>query len=166
MIETLVSTNSDWVLTIARFVIGIIFFAHGAQKMLGWYGGAGFSGTLKALISQLNLPAPLAVLVISAEFFGGLGLIVGLLSRIAALGILLAMLGAIAMVHFRYGLFMDWFGNQKGHGVEYHLLAIALALVVIVKGAGAFSIDRAWYQHRNAQASAVPELQGDDYDPD
>lgn len=164
MIETLVSTNPDWILTIARFVIGIIFFAHGAQKMLGWYGGAGFSGTLKALTSQLKLPVPLAVLVISTEFFGGLGLIVGLLSRIAAVGILLAMLGAIAMVHFRYGLFMDWFGNQKGHGIEYHLLVIALALVVTVKGAGAFSIDRLLYQHYTAQASAVQELQGDDYD--
>jgi putative oxidoreductase len=166
MIEVLVSTNPDWVLTIARLVIGVIFFAHGAQKVLGWYGGAGFSATLRILTVQLKLPAPIAVLVISAEFFGGLGLIVGLLSRIAALGILLAMLGAIAMVHFRYGLFMDWFGNQKGHGIEYHLLVIALAFVVIVKGAGAFSIDHVWYQHRNAQASAVQELQGNDYDPD
>ena len=152
MIETLVSTNPDWVLTIARLVIGIIFFAHGAQKLLGWYGGPGFSGTVKALTTQLKLPAPLAVLVISTEFFGGLGLIVGLLSRIAALAIFLAMLGAIAMVHFRYGLFMDWFGNQKGHGIEYHLIVMALALVVMVKGAGAFSMDYFLYQHNTAEA--------------
>jgi len=158
MIEMLVSTNPDWVLTIARFVIGIVFFAHGAQKMLGWYGGPGFSGTLRVLTVQLRLPAPLAVLAISAELFGGLGLILGLFSRIAALGILLAMLGAIATVHYRYGLFMDWHGSQKGHGFEYHLIVIALALVVIVKGAGAFSIDYLWYQRSIAGTSARQQI--------
>jgi putative oxidoreductase len=158
MIEMLVSTNPDWVLTIARFVIGIVFFAHGAQMMLGWYGGPGFSGSLRVLTVQLRLPAPLAVLAISAEFFGGLGLILGLFSRVAALGILLAMLGAIATVHYRYGLFMDWHGTQKGHGFEYHLIVIALALVVIVKGAGAFSIDYFWYQHYTAGTSARQEI--------
>jgi putative oxidoreductase len=158
MIEMLVSTNPDWVLTIARFVIGIVFFAHGAQMMLGWYGGPGFSGSLRLLTVQLRLPAPLAVLAISAEFFGGLGLILGLFSRIAALGILLAMLGAIATVHYRYGLFMDWHGSQKGHGFEYHLIVIALALVVIVKGAGACSIDYLWYQHYIAGTSARQQI--------
>jgi putative oxidoreductase len=158
MIEKLVRTNPDWVLTIARFVIGIIFFAHGAQKMLGWYGGQGFSSTLRVLTIQLRLPAPLAVLVISADFFGGLGLIVGFLSRIAALGIFLAMLGAIATVHFRYGLFMDWHGNQKGHGFEYHLIVMALAVVVIAKGSGAFSIDYLLYQHDIARTSAGQQI--------
>jgi len=157
MIEGLVSTNSDWVLTVVRSIIGITFFAHGAQKMLGWYGGPGFSGTLQVFTTQLRIPAPLAVLVISAELFGGLGLIVGLLSRIAALGIVLTMLGAVTMVHFRYGLFMNWYGNQKGHGIEYHLLAIALALVVIVKGAGAFSIDHVLYEHQAAQATTLEQ---------
>ena len=107
MIETLVSTNPDWVLTIARFTIGIIFFAHGAQMMLGWYGGQGFNATLQVLTKQLQISARLAVLVISAEFLGGLGLIVGLLSRIAAAAIAFTMLGAVAMAHRRYGLFMD-----------------------------------------------------------
>ena len=154
MIEFLVSTRPDWVLTITRVILGIVFFAHGAQKMLGWFGGPGFNATLQTLTKQLRIPGPIAVLVISAEFFGGLGLIVGLLSRVAAAGIVLMLLGAIAMVHRRYGLFMDWYGNQKGHGFEYHLLAIALALVVIVKGAGAFSIDSIWYHHDIAQTSA------------
>jgi len=157
MIEGLVSTNSDWILTVVRSVIGITFFAHGAQRMLGWYGGPGFSGTLQVFTTQLRIPAPLAVLVISAELFGGLGLIVGLLSRIAALGIVLTMLGAVTMVHFRYGLFMNWYGNQKGHGIEYHLLAIALALVVIVKVAGAFSIDHVLYEHQAAQATTLEQ---------
>ena len=147
MIEGLVRTTADWVPAIARLILGIVFFAHGAEKMLGWFGGAGFNATLQTLNKHLRIPRPLAVLVISAEFFGGLGLIVGLLSRIAAVGIVLTMLGAIVIVNRRYGLFMDWYGNRKGHGFEYHLLAIALALVVIVKGAGAFSIDYLWYQH-------------------
>lgn len=154
MIEMLVSTSPDWILTTARIVIGIVFFAHGAQKMLGWFGGHGFKVTVQGLTTQLHIPAPLAALVMSAEFFGGLGLIVGLLSRIAALGIFLAMLGAIAMVHYRYGLFVDWFGNQKGHGIEYHLIVMALALVVIVKGAGAFSMDELLYQHYVVQMSS------------
>jgi putative oxidoreductase len=165
MIEMLVSTNPDWVLTIARLVIGIIFFAHGAQKMLGWFGGQGLKATVQGLNKQLGVPTPVAILVVSAEFFGGVGLIVGLLSRIAAAAILVTMLGAVATVHYSHGLFMDWYGNQKGHGFEYHLLAIALALVITVKGAGTLSIDRLLYQHYVTQSSAVQELQGNDYDP-
>jgi putative oxidoreductase len=146
MIEVLLHTNADWVLTMTRLFLGVIFFAHGAQKMLGWFGGPGLHATLQTFTQHLRIPAPIAFLVLSAELFGGLGLIVGLLSRIDAVGIVLAMLGA-ATVHYRNGLFMDWYGNQKGHGIEYHLLAIALGLVVIFKGAGAFSMDYLWYQH-------------------
>ena len=160
MIEGLVRTSTGWVPAIARLVLGIIFFAHGAEKMLGWFGGAGFNATLQTLTKQLRIPAPIAVLVMSAELFGGLGLIVGLLSRIAAAGIVLTMLGAIAIVNRHYGLFMDWYGNRKGHGFEYHLLAIALAVVVIVKGAGAFSIDYLWYQHDAGQTLAQQPVAG------
>ena len=91
---------------------------------------------------HLGLPLPLAFVAVSTEFFGGLGLIVGLLSRVAAVGIAVTMLSAIVMVHGRNGLFMDWFGARKGHGYEYHLLAIALAVVLVVKGSGAVSLDR------------------------
>jgi putative oxidoreductase len=147
MVETLASTNADWVVAIVRVVLGVIFFAHGAQMLLGWFGGPGFTRSMQTLTDHLHLPAPLAFLVITGEFFGGIGLVVGLFSRIAAFGIALLMAGAVATVHFRYGLFLDWFGDRKGHGYEYHLLAIALALVVIVKGAGAFSVDRVIYTH-------------------
>jgi putative oxidoreductase len=158
VIEALLNTNPDWVLTIARLVLGIVFFAHGAQKLLGWYGGSGFNSTLQILTKQLRIPAPMAVLVISAEFFGGTGLIIGLLSRVAALGIALTMLGAIVMVNARHGLFMDWYRNRKGHGFEYHLLAITLAILVIIRGAGAFSVDRALYDHQTAQASTLEQI--------
>ena len=138
----LLSTPNDFTLTIVRLVLGIVFFAHGAQKMLGWFGGYGFQGTM-GFFTHSGIPAPLAFLAICAEFFGGLGLIVGLLSRIAAFGIMVNMLVAIATVHRFNGFFMNWFGNQKGEGYEYHLLAVALCLVVMIKGAGALSLDRA-----------------------
>jgi putative oxidoreductase len=143
MFHKLFSTSNDYTLTIVRLVLGLTFFMHGAQKMLGWFGGSGFHGTMGFFTQQLGIPAPLAFLAICAEFFGGLGLLVGLLSRIAALGIIVNMLVAIATVHHVNGFFMNWTGQQKGEGFEYHLLAIALAIVVLIKGSGAISIDRA-----------------------
>jgi putative oxidoreductase len=143
MFRKLFSTSNDFVLTIVRLVLGVTFFMHGAQKMLGWFGGYGFHGTMGFFTQQVGIPAPLAFLAICAEFFGGLGLLVGLLSRIAALGIIANMLVAIATVHHVNGFFMNWTGQQKGEGFEYHLLAIALAIVVLVRGSGAISIDRA-----------------------
>jgi len=143
MFRKLVSTSNDFTLTIVRLVLGVTFFAHGAQKMLGWFGGYGFHGTMGFFTQQMGIPAPLAFLAICAEFFGGLGLLIGLLGRIAALGIIVNMLVAIATVHHVNGFFMNWTGQQKGEGFEYHLLAIALAIVVSVKGSGAISIDRA-----------------------
>ena len=143
MFRKLVSTSNDYTLTIVRLVLGVTFFMHGAQKMLGWFGGYGFHATMGFFTQQMGIPAPLAFLAICAEFFGGLGLLVGLLSRIAALGIIVNMLVAIVTVHHVNGFFMNWTGQQKGEGFEYHLLAIALAIVVLVKGSGAISIDRA-----------------------
>jgi putative oxidoreductase len=143
MFRKLVSTPNDFTLTIVRLVLGVVFFIHGAQKMLGWFGGYGFHGTMGFFTQQMGIPAPLALLAICAEFFGGIGLLVGLLSRIAALGIIVNMLVAIATVHRVNGFFMNWTGQQKGEGFEFHLLAIALALVVVIRGSGAFSIDRA-----------------------
>ena len=147
MLTWLIDMDGDWVLTIVRVVLGVVLFAHGAQKLLGWFGGQGFSVTVRTFRDQLGIPAPLACLAIAAEFFCGLGLIVGLLTRIAALGISITMVVAALMVHLKYGFFMNWFGEKQGHGVEYHLVVIALALVVIVKGAGAFSFDSALSRH-------------------
>jgi putative oxidoreductase len=142
-LRKLLSTSNDFTVTIVRLVLGVVFFAHGAQKMLGWFGGYGFTGTMGFFTQQMHIPAPFAFLAICAEFFGGLGLIVGLLSRIAAFGIMCNMLVAIATVHVHNGFFMNWTGQQKGEGFEYHLVTLAALLVVLVKGAGAFSIDRA-----------------------
>ena len=123
----------------------MVFFAHGAQKMLGWFGGHGLKNTLRTMHEFLGLPIPLAFVAVTSEFLGGVGLIVGLLSRVAAIGICITMLSAIAMVHWRNGLFLNWFGDRKGHGFEYHLLAIALAIAIVIRGSGAASLDRLLY---------------------
>jgi putative oxidoreductase len=123
-------------------VLGVIFFAHGAQKMLGWFGGYGFSGTMGFFTDVMHIPVLFAFLAITAEFFGGLGLILGFLTRIAALGIFSNMVVAIAMVHYRFGFFMNWTGAQKGEGFEYHLLVLAITAFLMIRGAGAVSIDR------------------------
>jgi putative oxidoreductase len=142
MLSDLFSTDADWTQTIIRLILGVVFFAHGAQKVLGWFGGPGLKATISMMHEHLGLPVPVAFLAVSAEFLGGLGLIVGLMSRVAAAGIAFIMFAAIFMVHGRYGLFLNWFGDRKGHGYEYHLLAIALAAVIIARGSGAVSLDR------------------------
>jgi putative oxidoreductase len=141
MWANLFNTNPDWVETSIRITLGVVFFAHGAQKLLGWFGGAGFKETMRTMHQFLGVPSALAFLAIATEFFGGAALIVGLLSRVAALGIAITMVVAIFTVHVRYGLFLNWFGDRKGHGYEYHLLVIALAAVIIARGSGALSLD-------------------------
>ncbi|HXO39644.1 MAG TPA: DoxX family protein [Candidatus Acidoferrum sp.] len=142
MLRKLISTDNDSATAILRFVLGVIFFAHGAQKMLGWFGGYGFSGTMAFFTDVMHIPVLFAFLAITAEFFGGLGLILGFLTRIAALGIFFNMVVAIAMVHYRFGFFMNWTGAQKGEGFEYHLLVLAITAFLMIRGAGAVSIDR------------------------
>ena len=141
--KKLLATTNDTTITILRLVLGITFFLHGAQKIFGWFGGFGFSGTMNAFTTMMHIPTLFAFLAIMAEFLGGLGLILGLLARVAAFGIATNMVVAIVMVHHNFGFFMNWYGNQKGEGWEYHLLAIALALAIMIKGAGAYSIDGA-----------------------
>src|SRR6267378_8678503 len=142
MFRKLITTDDNPATLILRLVLGVVFLVHGAQKLLGWFGGPGFSGTMGMFTGYLHIPAPLAFLAIAAEFFGGLGLILGFLTRIAAFGIAVNMLVAIATVHHSYGFFMNWSGTQKGEGFEYHLLVLALTAFLMIRGAGAFSVDR------------------------
>src|ERR1700740_2770816 len=144
MFRKLINTTDDSVITILRLVAGIVFFAHGAQKTLGWFGGYGFSGTMGFFTNAMHIPAPFAFLAICAEFLGGIGLLVGLLGRVAAFGIACDMLVAVLLVHRHFGLFANWAGNQKGEGFEYHLLALAIAFAIMIKGSGAFSVDGAF----------------------
>jgi putative oxidoreductase len=143
MIRKLFATCDDRTITLLRLVMGVIFFAHGAQKALGWFGGYGFSGTMGFFTQQMHVPAVFAFLAICAEFLGGIGLILGTLGRVAAFGIACNMAVAVLMVHLPNGLFMNWTGQQKGEGFEFHLLALSIAAVLMVRGSGAFSVDRA-----------------------
>ena len=143
MFRKLLATSDDWTLTLLRLILGVIFFAHGSQKALGWFGGYGFSGTMGFFTNLLHIPAPFAFLAIAAEFLGGIGLIVGLLGRVVAFGVTFNMLVAVLLVHAKVGFFMNWSGQQKGEGFEYHLLAMVIGLVLMVRGSGAFSVDRA-----------------------
>jgi len=140
MLGSLLHTQDDIGPFIARVILGIVMLPHGLQKLLGMFGGAGFSGTVDFFVSS-GVPAFVAVLIIIGESFGSLGLIFGFLSRLAALGIAIIMLGAIFMVHLQNGFFMNWFGNKAGEGFEFHLLAVGLALIVLIKGGGKWSVD-------------------------
>ena len=151
MFKQLLSTTQDHIVALLRFVLGVIFFAHGAQLLLGWFGGYGYAATIGFFIQKMGIPAPLAFLAIISQFFGGLALIVGLFARLAALGIALDMLVAIYTVHLPFGFFMNWSGAQKGEGFEYHLLATAIALAIVVKGAGAWSADHVLSRSESAQ---------------
>jgi putative oxidoreductase len=142
MIRKIISTSNDNAALVARLTLGVVMFPHGAQKMLGWFGGYGFSGTMGFFTEQMGIPAVFAFLAILAEFAGSLGLITGLLSRVAAFGIGSVMAVAILTAHLSNGFFMNWYGKQAGEGYEYHLLAIGLALVVMIRGGGAYSIDK------------------------
>src|SRR6266852_3056321 len=138
---TLFKTNDSLTPLIARLTLGLVMFPHGAQKALGLFGGYGFSGTMNFFTGQMHIPALFAFLAIAAEFAGSIGLITGFLSRVSAFGIAVTMLVAAFMVHAPNGLFMNWAGNQKGEGFEYHLPAIAIASAVLIKGSGALSVD-------------------------
>jgi putative oxidoreductase len=143
MFRKLINTTDDPVITILRLVLGVVFFAHGAQKVLGWFGGYGFTGTMGFFTHQMPIPAPFAFLAICAEFLGGIGLLIGLLGRVAAFGIACNMVVGVLMIHRHFGFFANWSGTQKSEGFEYHLLAIAIALAIMIKGSGALSVDRA-----------------------
>ena len=143
MLKRILVTDNSYAALVARLTLGLVMFPHGAQKALGWFGGHGFAGTMGFFTEQMGIPALFAFLAIAAEFAGALGLITGLLSRVAALGIAGVMAVAIGTVHLSHGFFMNWAGNQKGEGFEYHLLALGLAVVVMILGSGAHSIDRA-----------------------
>src|ERR671910_3775404 len=135
--QLLLQTDSGVVGFILRITLAVVFFPHGAQKVLGWFGGHGFRGTMK-FFRDSGIPSVFALLAIAAEFLGSLGLAVGLLTRVAAFGIACLMLVTIITVHWQYGLFMNWFGNQKGEGFEYHLLVLGIAIALIIAGAGAW----------------------------
>jgi len=135
-------TDEGWTGFILRLTLGLVMFPHGAQKLLGWYGGFGFDGTMGFFTDVMHLPWIVAFLVIMGEFFGSLGLLAGFLTRFSAVSLAVIMSGAIMTTHLPYGFFMNWFGKQQGEGYEYHLLVIGIAAALLVTGGGKWSLDR------------------------
>lgn len=135
-------TNNGWDSLILRVGLGAVIFPHGAQKLLGWYGGFGFAGTMGFFTEQMHLPWLVAFLVIMGESLGSLGLIAGFLTRFTALSLAVIMVGAVVTVHLPNGFFMNWSGKQAGEGFEYHLLVITMSVVLLITGAGRWSVDR------------------------
>lgn len=156
ILERLLSTNSSRTLLYQRIILGVVMFPHGAQKLFGWFGGYGFSDTMTFFTDTMHLPWVIALLVILAESIGALCLVLGAATRVAALGIGAVMLGAIFTSHLDVGFFMNWFGTQKGEGYEFHLLALALALPLVIRGGGHLSLDGALAE-RDRSVGSVPQ---------
>ena len=138
----LVRSRPSKVGPILRIALAVAIWPHGAQKLLGWFGGPGFEGAMAQLTGFFGLPELIAFLVIAIEFFGPIALALGFLSRVAAAGVAAVMVGAVATTHWTNGFFMNWTGGQAGEGFEYHVLAVAIALAVMVMGSGVLSVDR------------------------
>jgi putative oxidoreductase len=143
MLKKLFQTEDDTATLILRVLLGVVFFPHGMQKLFGLFGGPGFSGTMHMFETYLSIPALFAFLAIIAEGLGCLGLITGFLTRLSAFGIGTNMVVAVLLIHHKFGFFMNWDGKQPGEGIEYHILAIAIALALVIRGGGKWSIDRA-----------------------
>jgi putative oxidoreductase len=154
LISRTLQTTNDPVLTLTRLAIGVLFFLHGSQKMLGWFGGYGFAGTMGFFTEKMGLPPFLAFLAIATEFFGPLALLAGFLTRPAAFALTIFTVVAAAQ-HVGNGFFMNWFGNQKGEGYEIHLLMLTLLVTLLVRGAGALSLD-GWLTQRLRGSRETP----------
>ena len=143
MKKVLTTNSENWTSLIARLALGATVFAHGAQKLFGWFGGYGFKASMGFLTGQANLPYFIALLVILIESIAALLLVAGLFTRVAATGIF--GLFAIIMVKFHStnGFYMNWNGDQKGEGIEYFVILLGVALTLIIAGGGKASLDAA-----------------------
>jgi putative oxidoreductase len=142
VLQRIVATQPGLAALIARVVVGLVILPHGLQKTLGWFGGYGFTGTMGYFTGTLHIPWIFAFAAILAESLGAVLLVIGMATRLVAGAIAVVMAVAVVMVHAEHGFFMNWFGNQKGEGFEYHLLAIGLCVVSVVWGGGSWSVDR------------------------
>ncbi|MDR8393276.1 DoxX family protein [Aliifodinibius sp. S!AR15-10] len=153
MKELLLKTKDNWSPTIIRLMLALVIFPHGAQKLLGWFGGYGFSGTMGYFMQTVGLPWIIGFLVIVIEFFAPLLLAAGLLIRASAAALFGLFVGIIFNAHIQHGFFMNWSGNQAGEGFEYHLLVLGMAAALVISGAGKYSADR-YLLNRNKTLSS------------
>lgn len=158
MINRLFPTDDSRALALLRVTLALVMLPHGAQKALGWFGGAGVAGTIEGMGQHLGIPAPLAALAIVVEVLGPLALLLGLGTRAAALA-LAGQMAVAGWTHRANGFFANWSGTQAGEGIEYHLLYIGAALALVIAGGGAWSVDRALAGRREpAEVPAMPRL--------
>jgi putative oxidoreductase len=157
LLHRLVRTDARLAPTIARLGLGLVMLPHALQKAFGWFGGHGFGATYEAFMTKMHIPGPLAFLAIVTEIVCSVALVFGALTRLAAAGIIAVMLGAIVYAHLPNGFFMNWSGKQAGEGIEYHLLAIALGLVVVLAGGGRASVDRLLMKRRPMEGGSVDD---------
>lgn len=146
LLQNVLYTDASPTGAILRLTLAVVMFPHGAQKLLGWFGGYGFTGTMGFFTGQMGIPWLLAAAVILIEFFAPLFLLLGAFTRPAAAALGVVMATAMALVQWPHGFFMNWFGNQKGEGIEFTLLFLGIALALVVSGAGRWSVDRALSQ--------------------
>jgi putative oxidoreductase len=146
VVAAVARTEDDRALLALRVAFAAVMFPHGAQHALGWFGGFGYSGTHQWMTTVVGVPSPLAALAIVVELLAPLALLFGVIGRLAALG-LGVILAVAATTHAGNGFFMNWLGNQKGEGYEFHLLGIAIAVALLIRGSGALSVDR-WLTRR------------------
>ena len=139
--KTLLRTDDSISTFLVRLTLALIMLPHGAQKLLGWFGGFGFDGTMGFFTGQMGLPWVIAFLVIIGESFGSLALLAGFFTRFAAASLGVIMIGAIALVHWPHGFFMNWFGKQAGEGFEYHLLVLGISAALVISGGGRWAMD-------------------------
>ena len=141
MLRKLFATDKGFSGTVLRVLLGIVIFPHGAQKLLGWFGGGGFTSSMRWFESSFHIPTIFALLAILAESVGAVALIAGFFTRVAALAVSVNMLVAVALVHGKVGFFMNWGGTAKGEGFEYHILAVAIGIALMIRGGGRWSVD-------------------------
>ncbi len=134
-------TDDSWTGLVLRIGLAVVMLPHGAQKLLGWFGGYGYDGTMGFFTQQMGLPWLVAFLVIIGESLGSVALVAGLLTRFTAASFIVIMIGAIALVHAPHGFFMNWFGQQSGEGFEYHLLVIGMSAALVIAGGGKWAVD-------------------------
>lgn len=142
IVNNIIQTEQSTAMLLVRILLGLVIFSHGAQSMIGWFGGTGFTSTMYYLTSIMQLPYIIALSVILLQFFGSILIILGVLVRPVALAMSGMFVGMIVTVHLDHGFFMNWFGDKSGEGFEYHILVLALCATLMIEGAGRFSLDR------------------------
>lgn len=153
-VKRLLQSPDDTALTVLRVTVGIVLLGHGAQKLLGWFGGHGVAATIESFQKWFGLPPAITLLVILSDSVGSVCLVLGLLTRVAAAGAALVMLGAIALVHGRWGFYMNWYSQPRGEGFEFHLLVLGILAVLLWRGGGRGSVDR-WFERSRAGGEAA-----------